>query len=478
MNENKRGNWGSNIGFLLATVGSAVGLGNIWGFPYKMGANGGFAFLLVYIILAIFVGFILMITEMAIGRKTGQGVVGAFRTLSKRFAFVGWMGMLAPFLILMFYTVLAGYCLEYMLLNLSSMAFGAIGGSSAAGGDIFTAMITNQAGSVIFALLVIAFGYLVIKGGIKGGIEKFNKVGMPALFIMLVIVAIRSITLPGAGEGLKFMFAPNFEPLKENFFGVLSTAGGQMFFSLSLAMGVIVTYGSYLSKKESLVKNAAIVVVSDTIVALLAGLAVLPAAFALGGEGAALAGPSLLFVTMQNVFNNMGYIGSVFGTLFYLLVLIAAVTSQVSLTEVLSTHFVDRAEKKGKEPNRKKIALWISIAVAVGAVVVAIDGLGANGVWVPFQGRFGVIGAFNDCWLDFLDTIAEGISMPLCAFFIAIFAGWVLKPQTIFDEIEQEGNKIRIKGFYTFCVKFVAPLAMLLILLGMVDGIFALGILS
>jgi len=274
------------------------------------------------------------------------------------------------------------------------------------------------------------------------------------------------------------MFVPNFQPLKENFFGVLATAGGQMFFSLSLAMGAILTYGSYLGKKENIVKNAGIIVVSDTLVALLAGLAVLPAAFALGGEGAALSGPSLLFVTMQDVFNNMGYIGSVFGTLFYLLVLIAAITSQVSLTEVLTTYYHDRAVAKGKEPNRKKHALWISVAIAVGAIIVALDGLGSNGMWVPFQGKFGVIGSFNDCWLDFIDTIAEGITMPLCSMLIAICVGWELKPKTVIDEVELEGNTMKIKGFYKFCVRFVAPIAMLLILLGQIDGIFGLGILG
>lgn len=478
MNEHKRGNWGSNLGFLLATIGSAVGLGNIWGFPYKMGENGGFAFLLVYVILAVFIGFILMITELAIGRKTGKNVVDAFKSLSRRFKWLGWMEMLAPFLVLLFYVVLAGYCLQYMFLNLSQMAFGALGGSTATGEDLFASMLTNQAGSVIFALLVIAFGYLVVKGGIKGGIEKFNKIGMPALFIMLVIVAIRSVTLPGASEGLKFMFVPNFEPLKENFFGVLATAGGQMFFSLSLAMGAILTYGSYLGKKENIVKNAGIIVISDTLVALMAGIAVLPAAFALGGEGAALSGPSLLFVTMQNVFNNMGYIGSIFGTLFYMLVLIAAITSQVSLTEVLTTYYHDRAVEKGKKPNRKKHALWVSVAIAAGAILVAIDGLGSNGLWVPFQNTFGTIGSFNDCWLDFIDTIAEGIVMPLCSFLIAICVGWELKPKTIIDEIELEGNTMRCKKFYKFCIKFIAPIGMLLILLGQIDSIFALGILG
>ncbi|MGI5824629.1 MAG: sodium-dependent transporter [Bacillota bacterium] len=485
MSNENRGTWGSNIGFLMAAIGSAVGLGNIWGFPYKMGANGGFAFLLVYLIIAVFVGFVIMVSELAIGRKTGQGAVGAYLNLSKKFKWVGWLSFVAPALIMTFYAVLGAYCLEYMCLNLADVAFVSLGSSGMNGGEIFGTMLTNPAGCAIFTLFFMASCLLIVKGGIKGGIEKFNVIAMPALFIMLVIIVIRSVTLPGAVEGLKFMFMPNLEPLKEDFIGVLAVAGSQCFFSLSLAMGITITYGSYLSKKESLVKNSLIVVISDTVVALMAGLAVLPASFALGGEGAELAGPKLLFVTLQDVFAAMGWVGSIFGVIFYLLVFVAALSSAIALTEVLVTFFIDHAHAKLKKPNRKKITAWICFFITLGALLVAVDGLGSNGVWVPFKETFAsidpvtgetVYAAWNDCWLDFMDAWSEGIAMPLGALLMSLMIGWEIKPKTIIEEIEQEGIVCKCKGFYSFCIKFVVPVAMTLILLGQIDGFFGLGI--
>ena len=278
MEHHHRGQWGSNLGFLMAAVGSAVGLGNIWAFPYKMGANGGFAFLVIYLILAATVGFSIMLCELAIGRRAGRSVLVSYQQVNKGMGtFLGFLAMLSPFLILSFYTVLGAYCMEYMSLNLADLAFGVAAMAGMSGGDTFGSMLTNQFGSIAFTFLFIFICCLIIRGGIKDGIEKFNKIGMPALFVMLVIVIARAVTLPGAGEGLAFMFAPDFTPLTniKGFLGVLSAAGGQMFFSLSLAMGITVTYGSYLSKKESLVKNSLIIIISDTIVAILAGMAVL-----------------------------------------------------------------------------------------------------------------------------------------------------------------------------------------------------------
>lgn len=464
--EQHRGQWGSNIGFLLATVGAAVGLGNIWAFPYKMGANGGFAFLIIYLVLAILVGFSIMLSELAIGRKAGRSVLVSYREVGGKLgSFIGWLAMLSPFLILSFYTVLGAYCMEYMCLNLAGLAFGSSSIADMSGAVSFSTMLSNQSGSVIFTFFFIAVCYLIIKGGIKDGIEKFNKVGMPALAIMLVIVIFRSITLPGAGAGLKFMFAPNFVPLREDFVGVLSAAGGQMFFSLSLAMGITVTYGSYLSKKEDLIQNSLLIIVSDTIVAIMAGMAVLPAAFALGGEGAELAGPSLLFITLQDVFNAMGPAGPLFGVLFYLLVLLAAITSAIALTEVLVTFLCDNATLKGKRPNRGRIVFFVCLAVMIEAALVAVDGLGSNGLWIPFQATKR---PFTATWLDFMDFISEGVAMPLGALLMSILVGWIIGPSTIRDEVSQKGTSFS-KGlyrFYSFCIRIVAPLGMLFILIG------------
>jgi len=475
----ERGSWGSNIGFLLAAIGSAVGLGNIWGFPYKMGKSGGFTFLIVYLLLAIFVGFVIMMGELAMGRKTGKGTIGAYHDLSKKFKWVGWLAVFSPFVIMSFYSVLGAYCIEYLALNLSNLAFA--GGAIMTGSDLFVAMLTNPFGAVIFTLLFMVICYLINRGGIASGIEKFNKVGMPALFVMLVIIIIRSLTLPGAVEGLKFMFVPGYAVeagfIEEapGFLTVLATAGGQMFFSLSLAMGAMITYGSYLSKKESLVKNSVIIVIADTIVALMAGIAVIPAAVATYGPSAALSGPKLLFITLQDVFSAMGTVGPLFGVVFYLLVLLAAISSAISLIEVISTFFMDRAAAKGKTGKRGKIVFWTCLAIMVEAAVVAIDGLGANGMWVPFQNAFGIIGEFNDCWLDFMDTLSEGIAMPLGALLMSIMVGWEIKPKTLLEEIDPSGKKW-LRVFFSACMKVVVPIGMLLVLVGQIDTFFHLNI--
>ena len=482
--ENNRGNWGSNIGFLLAAVGSAVGLGNIWGFPYKMGRSGGFSFLVVYLLLAAFVGFVIMVGELAMGRKTGKGTIGAYHALSKKFKWVGWLAVFSPFVILSFYSVLGAYCIEYLALNLSNLAFA--GAEVMSGADLFGAMLTNPFGAWVFTVVFIVICYLINRGGVSGGIEKFNKIGMPALFVMLVIIIVRSLTLPGASEGLKFMFVPGyaveagFIAEAPGFLTVLATAGGQMFFSLSLAMGAMITYGSYLSKEENLVKNSGIIVVADTLVATMAGLAVIPAAVANGIANGVpydqikLGGPNLLFVTLQDVFHAMGTVGPLFGVIFYALVLIAAISSAISLVEVVATYFMDRASEKGKEGNRPRIVLWVCLAVLVEASIVAIDGLGSNGVWVPFQNSLGIVGAFNDCWLDFMDCLSEGIAMPLGALLMSIMIGWEIKPKTILEEVHIGGTK-KLDAFFSFCIKFLAPLGMLLILAGQLNDFFALG---
>ena len=497
----KRGNWGSNLGFLMAAIGSAVGLGNIWGFPYKMGKSGGFAYLLIYVLLAIFVGFVIMMAELSMGRKTGQGTVGAYRSLSRHFGWVGWLAVFSPFVIMSFYSVLGGYCIEYMSLNLSNLAFGGAGMQT--GSELFGTMLTNQFGSVIFTLVFMISCYLINRGGISGGIEKFNKVGMPALFVMLVIVIVRSLTMEGAAEGLKFMFVPGYA-VKAGFIGtaphwttVLATAGGQMFFSLSLAMGITVTYGSYVRKEENLVKNSVIVVIADTVVALMAGLAVIPAAVSHGidsinagatvVDGATgleramtladikLGGPNLLFVTLQDVFHAMGPVGPLFGVIFYLLVLIAAISSAIALTEVVVTYFIDRAAAKGREANRPRIVLFVCLAIMAEAAIVALDGLGSNDMWVPFRNTFGVIGEFNDCWLDFMDALSEGIAMPLGALLTSLMVGWEIKPKALLDELNN-GSSGRVDGFFSFCIRFIVPLAMVLILVGQIDTFFHLGI--
>ena len=328
--ESHKGQFGSNFGFLMAAIGSAVGLGNLWCLPYRMGANGGFAFLLLYLILVVFVGYVILMSELALGRNTGKGVVGAYRTLSEKYAFIGWMGLIAPWLILSFYSMLGGYCIKYAIANLGDLFAASWGVNGMDSGEYFSAFTSDMLQTVIFSLIFVFLTVIIVRNGVSGGIEKFTTIAMPALFVMLVIVIIRSVTLPGASEGLAFMFKPNWEAFKgSGWVSVLAVAGGQMFFSLSLGMSIMVTYGSYLPKDQNLERSALVIPFADTLVAIMAGLATMPAVFAMGLKPGS--GPGLLFITLQTVFDSMGAVGPFFGFLMYALVFIAAITSSISL---------------------------------------------------------------------------------------------------------------------------------------------------
>ena len=486
----ERKGFGSNFGFLMAAVGSAVGLGNIWGFPYKMGANGGFTFLLVYIFLGVTCGFIVMISELAMGRKTGKGAVETYKILSKRFKWMGWLGIASAFFILFFYCALGGYCIKYVVLNVGDLlnaSFGsnvfaeaAAASGSSTGAAAWAALIANPTEAIVYGMIFVALTMLIVLGGVGGGIEKVCSVGMPALFVALLICIIRSCTLPGAVNGLKYMFIPGWAVangvIKEapSIFEVISTAGGQMFFSLSIGMGAMITYGSYLDKKENLQKNAILIIVMDTLVALMAGLCVMPARFALDPEGP-IGGPKLLFITMQNVFDSMeGAIGPIFGIIFYLLVVLAAVSSSISLLETVVAHFVDEAREKGKGDQRKKYSFIASILIGLLCVLVSADGLGANGMApcdiLNISGD--AIRTWNDCWLDFFDMISEGVFMPLGGLLMTLMIGWELGPDIVKNECEQSGHAMGSYGFFKICVKFITPLCMILILYGQIKEFF------
>ncbi len=462
MEQNTKGQWGSSFGFLMAAVGSAVGLGNLWGFPYKMGMNGGFAFLLLYLILVVFVGVVITLGELSLGRKYGKGVIGAYESLNKKYSFIGWFGFISPFLILAFYTMLGGYCIKYAVANLGDLFNAGWGVNGADSGEFFTNFYTNQAETVIYTLVFVLLTVLIVRGGVSGGIEKFTKIAMPALFVMLVIVIARSVTLPGASEGLKFMFSPDFSVFEgAGWVNVLAAAGGQMFFSLSLGMGIMVTYGSYMKKEESLEQNAILIPLADTTIAVMAGLAIMPAVFASGLDPAG--GPGLLFVTLQSVFDSMGSAGPIFGCLFYALVFIAAITSSISLLETVCSVVMDKREAKGKPHNRNAVTLIVGAIIAVEAAFISIDGLGANGLPQIFG---------QGCWLDTFDLISEGILMPLGACYMAI----ILPNELVDNEVTLNGNKFKTQKFYDFCIKFVAPIMMVLVLLGQLDTFFSLGI--
>ena len=477
----ERKGFGTNFGFLMAAVGSAVGLGNIWGFPNKMGASGGFTFLLIYLVLAVCCGFIVMVGELALGRKTGQGAVGAYKVLSKKFSWMGWLGILSAFFILFFYCALGGYCIKYTVLNVGDLFGAGFGSNGLNGAEVFGAFMGNQMEAVIYGLIFVLLTMIIVMGGIGGGIEKVCSVGMPALFIILLICIVRACTLPGAVDGLKYMFVPGWAlengVIKEapDFLTVLSTAGGQMFFSLSLGMGAMITYGSYLHKKENIEKNALLIVIMDTMVALMAGLCVIPGRFALDPTGD-LGGPSLLFVTMQNVFHKMP-LGALFGILFYLLVVFAAISSSISLLEVIVAHFCDKARDAGKGDKRKTYSLIAAVFVGLGCILICMDSLGGAGI-SPFnilgieKDVNGNLPMWCDCWLDFFDCISEGILMPLGALLMCLCIGWELGPKMVDDECCLEGQSFKMKGFFNICVKFITPLCMLLVLYGQIREFF------
>ena len=465
MSESK-GQFNSNFGFIMASVGSAVGLGNIWGFPYKLGKSGGFAFLFCYLLLVFLVGAVIMLGEFTLGRKTGKAPIQAYATIGSGYSILGIMAVASAFIIMGFYATLGGYCMKYFGANLIAI-FTHDGIYKADAAQYFNDFITNKGIVVLCMAIFMILNVVIVMGGVAGGIEKFTTIAMPALFVMLLVVIIRSNTLPGATKGLAFMFSPDFSVFKGTaWIGTLATAGGQVFFSLSLGMAAMITYGSYLSKKESLVKNSIIVPICDTIVALMAGLAVMPAVFAMGMEPAG--GPGLLFVTLQAVFNDMGTIGPIFGFLMYFLVFIAAITSSISLIESVASAYIDSRVAKGKSYNRKAIVAVVSGLLFLENLPTCLDALGGGGLPQPF----------GFCWLDFYDLLAEGIMMPLGSLILAVIVGYKLKAEWVESELTLEGNTFAGKGFWMFCFKVTAPIGMALVLAGQLDSFFKLGLFS
>ena len=451
------------FGFLMATVGAAVGLGNLWGFPYKMGKGGGFIFLLIYLVLVFLVGIVVTLQELAIGRKSGKGVLYAYSSVSKPASIIGLFGWMAPLFIIGFYSMLGGYTVKYMVANLGDLFHAPFGVNGMDSAEFFSSFYTNQIESSVYTALFILLIIVIIAMGIQSGIERFSSVATPALFIMLLIVIARSVTLPGASEGLKFMLVPDWKLFTpKGIINVLASAGGQMFFSLSLGMGITVTYGSYVSKTDDLQRSAILIPVADTLAAVLAGFATLPAVFAAGLDPGQ--GPGMLFVTLQTVFASMGAIGPVFGVIFYLLVFIAAITSAVSVMEAIVSTTLDITEHKFGYSNRKVITVIMGIFAMAEGIFVAMDGLGSHGFPQIFN---------QSTWLDTFDLLSEGTLMPIGALLASILFGWV-KPHYLDDEIEEGANSSKMKYYFNFCIKWIVPPIMLMVLLGQISAFFGL----
>ena len=442
-----RGNWGSQFGFIAAAAGSAVGLGNIWKFPYITGLYGGAAFVLVYLLFVILVCVPIMNSELLVGRKSGKNALGAFKELAPKSSWwiVGLMGIIAGFVILSYYSVIAGWATAYIF---KSGAYMAAGADPA---DVFVSFITSPVTPIIWHAIFMLICIGIVMAGIEKGIEKYSKILMPALVIILLILIIRSVTLPGAGAGLSFYLKPDFGKLSAE--GILA-ALGQAFFSLSLGMGCMITYGSYLKKDQDIPANSYWIAGADTGIALLAGFAIFPAVFAFGLEPGA--GPGLTFITVPAVFASMGAIGHFFGILFFILLTVAAITSAISLLEVVCAYFID--EKKW---NRKKAAWIMGIII----FLLGIPSSLGQGVWSGYK----FIGGRD--FLDSLDFIASNILLPLGGFLLCIFIGWYWGTDKAVEEGNIGAKGITLGGGYRFLIKYVAPIAIFVVFLKSI-GVF------
>ena len=435
----KRSTFSGKLGFILAAAGSAVGLGNLWRFPYLAAKYGGGMFLLIYILLAITFGSVLMITEIAIGRKTQLSPLKAFGALNKKWSWLGTLATIVPILIFPYYCLIGGWVTKYAAVMVSGKV------SEAAGDSFFKSYISSTSQPIIWFLVFMAATTLVVVFGVNKGIEKLSKVLMPLLVFLTVGLSIYVVTRPGALAGVKYYLLPNITDLS---FKTVLAALGQLFYSMSLAMGIMITYGSYFSKEESIEKASRHIEIFDTAIAFLAGLMIIPAVFVYsGGDKSALGtGPSLMFVTLPKVFSSMPG-GNIIGALFFFLVLFAAVTSSVSILEAIVAGIMDRF-------NVKRITA--TLLVALYGTVLGIACSFGFGIWDSVK----IIG-FSI--LDFLDFVSNSIMLPLVGMLTCILVGFIIKPDAIISEIELNG-KFTIKKFYTAMVKWIAPIFIFAIL--------------
>lgn len=437
--EENRGTWSSRFGFLMAAVGSAVGLGNLWKFPYLAGENGGGAFVLVYIVLVVLLGFTLMLAEMTIGRNANSDAYGSYNKIRKGFGFIGGFGVLAGFLILSYYSVVGGWVMKYIVASFTGV------GADKAG--YFSNFIASPVEPIIYHLIFMGLTALIVIRGISGGIEKASKMLMPALFILLVVIVLRSVTLDGAMEGIRYFIQPDFSKITIK---VVIAALGQVFFSLSLGMGIMVTYGSYLNKEEDLEKDAFIIPALDSLVAILAGFAILPAVFAFSFQPGQ--GPGLMFITLPAVFEEMP-LGVLFSALFFLLVFFAALSSSISLMEVTVAFGIDQFKW-----SRKFATIFFT-------VLMFIIGIGASlsmGAWSGFLipwidgNSYGIF--------DFLDVLTSYYLLPLGGLMGAIFIGFIWGVPNAVKEIKL-GSAFKTEKLWIVLIKFIVPVLVFIILL-------------
>lgn len=445
-----RGQWASSLGFILAASGSAVGLGNIWKFPGKVAAYGGGAFVLCYILIVVLVGFPVMLAEISIGRSTQKNVVGAFRKLNRHGTFLGGIGVLTLFVILSYYCIVGGWVLKYIQVYLTGAQFGA---GEMAYENYFVNFISKPVEPLLWGALFLAMCVYVVVRGVSKGIEKVSRFLMPCLFLILLAIVIRSVTLPGAGEGLRYLFTVRPGTVNGN---TLVGALGQAFFSLSVGMGIMVTYGSYVPKKENLAKSAAFICAIDTMVAILSGIAIVPVVFVtLGAEGLGQGG-GFAFMALPQVFAQMPG-GVVFGCLFFMLLFLAALTSAISVLESCVAFLTEEFHL-----SRLKATVVLTIPMAFLSAGYSLSQSSARNLNLP--------------WFDFasgvqmlpmnavLEKFTDNLMIPLGALGFCLFVGWVWGTRNALAEIEADGSTFRFKRTWSFLVRFLAPAVIALIL--------------
>lgn len=438
--DKQRSSFSGKLGFVLAAAGSAVGLGNIWRFPYLAAQYGGGTFLLTYIILAITFGFALTVGEIALGRKSGLSAIGAFKKLNEKYSFIGVLAALVPIIILPYYSVIGGWVMKYLTVFLTGQ------GSAAAIDGYFNSYTAQVSEPIIWLALFILITAVVVFFGVEKGIEKASKFLMPILVILTVGIALYSLTIPGAIDGFKYYVTPDISNFSLK---TIVGAMGQLFYSMSLAMGIMITYGSYMKKDVDLESSVSQIELFDTGIAFFAGMMIVPAVFAFsGGDASAInAGPGLMFITLPKVFNFMPF-GDIIGTLFFLLVLFAALTSSISLMETIVSIFIDRFKW-----NRKISIIIITIFTIV--------------VGLPSSLGFGPLSHIMPLGMDlltFFDFISNSILMPIVALMTCLFIGFVIKPKAIVEEVKIS-SQFRREKLFTIMIKYIAPIFILIILI-------------
>ena len=456
METKSRGNFKGSIGFVLAAAGSAVGLGNIWRFPYLAAKDKGGVFILCYIILALTFGFTLLTTEVALGRKTRQGPLTAYKMVNKKFGFMGTLATVVPVIILPYYCTIGGWVLKYCAGFITNK------GSQMAADGYFGSYISSQWEPIVWLIIFLLATAIVVIGGVNKGIEKTSRVLMPILLLLIIGISIYSLTLSYTDsdgvtrtglQGMALYLVPNFSNISlKEFFIILMDATGQLFYSISVSMGIMVAYGSYVDDKNNLMKSINQIEIFDTVVALLAGLMIVPAVFVFMGQDGMSAGPGLMFVSLPKVFVNMGTIGTVIGAAFFVMVAFAAVTSSVSVMEAIVSSIIDKYHM-----SRLKASLLVLAYAVVAGVIVC---LGYNKLYFELTLPNSTVGQI----LDIMDYVSNNIFMPLLAVFTCILFGWITKPKYIIDEVTKNGEKFGRKGIYAVMIRYVAPVFLTLLL--------------